>query len=518
MTSLHEPRRRLHVKKSIALVCTMIALLLGCFSTVSVLAQDGDAVSPPETVDTQSSTESDAAPVSENPTSDDSDEGELTAEDVDDSEHSDDATDADKNEQEVEATKTDAGDDEGFIASLTVVKNLKTSEWTPMLGRFHPLILHFPIGVLMILFVLEVFYIFRAFQNIEPAHWLLLIVGTFAAITASAFGWFLSWEGGYDETTLNRHLWSGTIMSILCVLAIVVRAFYSYTLKHRIRHAYRGILVAIMVALTITGHYGGNLTHGEEYLFENMHPSIPIPEFIHSSNKTPVDSGSTYADVIQPILKAQCYECHSESKQKGEYQLQTRELMLTPGESGKEAVIPGNAIGSELVRLIALPGEHNDLMPPSGKGALNSDEILAIMQWIDRGADFGDGANVIELEKPDMAPAEIDTAELEEGGKVDFVKHIWPIIEASCLECHDAEEQEGELRLDTKAFILAGGEFGPVLEPGSPEDSTFYELIALDEDDPDFMPAKNEPLPDEQIDLIKRWIEEGCDFGEWTGE
>jgi len=140
------------------------------------------------------------------------------------------------------------------------------------------------------------------------------------------------------------------------------------------------------------------------------------------------------------------------------------------------------------------------------------------MQWIERGADYGDGTNLIELEKPKSTPAEIDTSDLDGGGRVNFERHIWPIIAASCVECHNDEEQEGDLRLDTKAYILEGGEFGPVFEPGSPEDSTFYELIVLPEKDPDFMPTKNDPLPDAQIELIKRWIEEGCDFGEWTGE
>ena len=114
--------------------------------------------------------------------------------------------------------------------------------------------------------------------------------------------------------------------------------------------------------------------------------------------------------------------------------------------------------------------------------------------------------------------AEVDTSVLESGEPVNFVTHIWPIIEASCLKCHNEEEQDGDLRLDTMAFILEGGEFGEILEPGDPEGSVFYELITLPADDPDIMPPKADPLPDEQIALIKRWIEEGCDFGDWTGE
>lgn len=493
------------MKKSISLICTLAALVLGSWISTPAIAQEAAPETVPETTEAPSATESpvEAAPTEEAPT--ESPEGEESS----------DASDAVETEDGAEEAPVDAEDNAPAVAG-----SFNYEEWTPMLGRFHPLVLHFPIGVLFALFLLELAYIFRKFQNIEPAHWFLLIIGTLGAITAAAFGWFLSWEGGYDEVTIFRHKWTGVGVAGLCVLAIFVRAFYSYTMKHRIRHAYRGILILIVALLCITGHYGGNLTHGEDYLFENVPDSVPIPEFIYSKNEAPLESGSTYADVIHPILKAQCYECHSESKSKGDYQLTTRELMLTPGESGENPVVPGDAFASPLVRLIALPEEHDDLMPPSGKGTLTGDEILAIMQWIDRGADFGDGAHVIEIEveKPEMTPAVIDTSDLDADGAVDFVKHIWPIIEASCLECHNAEKQKGELRLDTKAFILTGGEFGSVIEPGLPDDSTFYELVTLDEDDPDFMPAKNEPLPDEQIELIKRWIEEGADFGEWTGE
>ena len=120
-----------------------------------------------------------------------------------------------------------------------------------MLGRFHPLVLHFPIGILMALFILEILYIFRRFQNIEPAHWVLLILGTLGAISTATLGWFLSWEGGYDESTLYWHKVTGIAVAVLCVLAVFMRAFYSYTMKHRIRHAYRGILILIVVLLSI---------------------------------------------------------------------------------------------------------------------------------------------------------------------------------------------------------------------------------------------------------------------------
>lgn len=391
-------------------------------------------------------------------------------------------------------------------------------EWAAMLGRFHPVVLHFPIGLLMGVFLLEFATVFRRFHNLEPAHWLLLTLATLSSIVASVFGVFLSWEGGYEESAVFWHQWTGIGVAVLAVVSFILRIIFTRTWKDGVRTAYRIVLLANIVLISIAGHYGGNLTHGTEYLFENMPEWMPMATVNRIGDTSRGVAGSQYAEVIEPIFEAQCYECHGETKIKGEYQMTTRELLLTPGESGEVSVVPGYSAESELVRLIALPEEHEAVMPPKGKGTLTGDEIVAIMQWIERGADYGDGANVIELETPKSTPAVIDTSDLDAGGKVSFERHIWPIIVASCVECHNDEEQEGDLRLDTKDYILEGGEFGPVFEPGSPEDSTFYELIVLPQKDPDFMPTKNDPLPDAQIELIKRWIEEGCDFGDWTGE
>ncbi|MFP6581142.1 MAG: c-type cytochrome domain-containing protein [Candidatus Hydrogenedentota bacterium] len=391
-------------------------------------------------------------------------------------------------------------------------------DWAAMLGRFHPIVLHFPIGLLVAVFLLELAGIFRRFHNIEAAHWLLLLLGTGAAIVAATFGVFLSWEGGYDETTVFWHQWTGIGVAVLAVVAVALRVSVDRSLNHSTQNAYRFVLFANVILVSVAGHFGGNLTHGSAYLFENMPPWMPVSMLHQSGDGSAGVAGSAFAEIIEPIFEAKCYECHGEEKMKGDYKMTTRELLLTPGESGKAPLVPGNAMASELVRVIALPGEHEAVMPPEGKGALSGDDVIAIMQWIDRGADFGDGENTLVLAKEKSTPANVDTSVLDTDEKIDFETHIWPIIQASCLECHDEEEQDGDLRLDTKEYILEGGEFGDVLEPGSPDDSTFYELIMLPEDDTDFMPAKNDPLPDAQLELIKRWIEEGCDFGEWTGE
>lgn len=95
-------------------------------------------------------------------------------------------------------------------------------------------------------------------------------------------------------------------------------------------------------------------------------------------------------------------------------------------------------------------------------------------------------------------------------GKVDFAKEIHPILEQQCVKCHGAEKQKGKLRLDSREAALKGGKGGPSLVPGDSAKSEFLRRVMLPKSDDDFMPAEGEPLPKPQIELLKKWIDEGA--------
>ena len=103
-------------------------------------------------------------------------------------------------------------------------------------------------------------------------------------------------------------------------------------------------------------------------------------------------------------------------------------------------------------------------------------------------------------------------------GSVSFEKDVLPVLERSCGECHSAKENFSNLRLDTAAAILKGGDLGKVLEPGNPDESSLYVRVSLPQDDLDFMPVEGEPLNEDEVETLRQWIEQGADFGGWTGE
>jgi hypothetical protein len=94
--------------------------------------------------------------------------------------------------------------------------------------------------------------------------------------------------------------------------------------------------------------------------------------------------------------------------------------------------------------------------------------------------------------------------------KVDFAKSIQPIFEKRCLECHNDKKVKGELKLNTKENALKGGESGKTIVSGKADESELLRRISLPDGHDDIMPPKGDPLTKEQIDLIKRWINEGA--------
>ena len=104
--------------------------------------------------------------------------------------------------------------------------------------------------------------------------------------------------------------------------------------------------------------------------------------------------------------------------------------------------------------------------------------------------------------------------------KVSFNRDIRPILSDICFTCHgpDEKQRKGGLRLDIKEAAMKGGESGPAIVPGKPEQSEVYKRLVTHDAD-DFMPPKktNKVLTPEQIDSFRRWIAEGAEYqGHWA--
>ena len=101
-----------------------------------------------------------------------------------------------------------------------------------------------------------------------------------------------------------------------------------------------------------------------------------------------------------------------------------------------------------------------------------------------------------------------------EAERVDFAAQVAPLLSERCLTCHNPSQPEGGLDLSTVKSATKGGDSGPAVVPGRPEESALLDRITPAADGTADMPKKGPPLAAAQVDLIRRWIAEGAAWPE----
>ena len=134
------------------------------------------------------------------------------------------------------------------------------------LGRLHPLIVHFPIGLLIVALILELFTLNKKNQELRGGINLLLIIGALGAIISVAFGLLLKTQDEYSGSPLTIHQWSGIATAILAAATVRLHVLVIRQNKSNLLKSYRAILIFTVLSVTIAGHYGAALTHGSDFL------------------------------------------------------------------------------------------------------------------------------------------------------------------------------------------------------------------------------------------------------------
>ncbi|WP_312483101.1 c-type cytochrome domain-containing protein, partial [Sphingobacterium multivorum] len=253
-------------------------------------------------------------------------------------------------------------------------------------GRFHPLLVHLPIGILLLAFVMAIIAQFKGGAMYLPAIKLSLFLGTIAAIVAALSGYLLSRNGGYEEDVLSYHKWLGIVVALSSLLL-----WFLY--RKESSAAFRfWLFFLVVIMIGVTGHYGGTLTHGKGYFVEAM-PVALKKLFKTEEDKEEVlivqnaQEADAYNGIIQPILKQRCQSCHGKKKQEGGLALDTKENLLKGGENGT-VLHASDSKKSELYARLVLPEGHKKRMPPKGRTPITPDQIRLIAWWIDQGANF----------------------------------------------------------------------------------------------------------------------------------
>jgi len=304
------------------------------------------------------------------------------------------------------------------------LRPLSEVSWTEALSRLHPMVLHLPIAILIVLFLVE---LPRLFRRKPVAHdstrSVLVVVLMLTAPITAASGYFLSAAGSYGPP-VDWHQRLGIATAVVSVLAGLA---YWKKSEH-----YPLLIVLGSALVAVTAHLGATLTHGANFLIE---PWLPAKEIQHRAPLQPSDSSGTDAtgeepdtlpqpqdrdsadtadtgtgtnpsansnteptqavappalatpeftfnrDVL-PIFEDYCFKCHSERKQKGELRLDTYDFLLAGSEYGW-IFIPGNSFESRMVEMLRLDLMEDEHMPPENKPQPEEEDIAAIEAWID---------------------------------------------------------------------------------------------------------------------------------------
>lgn len=249
------------------------------------------------------------------------------------------------------------------------------------LGRFHILLLHLPIGILVAALLLELERWLRRSTWSREAAGQLLVLGAGLMVVTALLGVVLARNGDYEGRTVDLHQWYGFgAAAVIGVAALLRRRTQTRAWP------YPAAFATGLVLMVITGHYGGELTHGEGYATKYL--ADWKAAFLNRAPPAGVASADNgdFATTVQPILDQHCANCHGPTKSKGGYRVDDRAVAFKGGEGGKAAIVPGDAHASELVRRILLPRSNEDAMPPPEKPALKPDQVLALVDWINTGA------------------------------------------------------------------------------------------------------------------------------------
>jgi uncharacterized membrane protein len=256
------------------------------------------------------------------------------------------------------------------------------------LGRFHPLFVHFPIGLLAVAFIFEVLALRESFQKLRYAVHFVLVIGAASAIASAITGYLLSLEGGYPDELLQFHQNLGIATAAFATVMCFARKMIYRSHPEKQARVNTMLLFVLVILLSMAGHAGGSLTHGEAYLTEALSMKPPGAEGKVMLNvREDMDSSVLYADVIKPVLDAKCYSCHSAAKQKGQLRLDGIDFIKQGGKHGEvlRSDIPDS---SSLYHRLVIPVDDEKHMPPREKTQLTSAEVDLIHLWIEEGYSF----------------------------------------------------------------------------------------------------------------------------------
>jgi uncharacterized membrane protein len=333
------------------------------------------------------------------------------------------------------------------------------SQWGRFIGRFHPVVLHLPIGMLALVLLMEFGKLFRrnkGSSTLVPAFFTAV-----SAVVAVITGFLFYQSGGYEGDLVEDHLWWGIGFACAMIGAFIVKSWVDLA-GGKGNFLYVLMLLVSGGVMGVASHDGGSITHGSNHLTEEMPnelrphynkiPGVEKLELLDEEKSDESDKGEgggpssslepavpvgdqvIFTHLVQPIFDQKCVSCHGAEKQKGKLRMDSYEALLAGGKEG-EGFEPGNAEDSNIIYRIHLPEDDDEHMPPEGKKQIEPHELAILEWWVDSGA------------SPD---AKVSEVEMPEAVKLALGKVVTPEVREAEEEANAAEA--GQMEDDRKAL------------------------------------------------------------------
>jgi uncharacterized membrane protein len=273
-----------------------------------------------------------------------------------------------------------------LLALLAPPDGNERTEWLQFLGHFHPIAVHLPIAILIVVPLVELAGRTRFFPQLLSSVDFLLGVATCGAIGAILLGWCLARSGSYSGSLVTQHMWGGLLVAVAVWLCWLLRGRSA----SQVNRGYLAALIFTVALVSFTGYRGGQLSQGENHLTEHMperlRTLLGIRAFASVSATSSNGGPATfYGARIQPIFSQHCVGCHGQAKHKANLRLDTYDAVMHGSKHGP-VIKAGNPTGSEVFRRINLAPTDDDVMPAEHKPPLSPNEIKRIELWISGGA------------------------------------------------------------------------------------------------------------------------------------
>ena len=358
-------------------------------------------------------------------------------------------------------------------------------------GRFHPLVVHLPIGFLLLAAILE----FWPGDRVRPAIRVSWVLGALGAIVAAVCGWLLSAESGGGDT-LFWHKWLGISVAVLAVLGVFI--------TNKGGKIAKGFGVLVVGLLSFAGHQGGNLTHGEDYLFTHAPEVVqkiaghePAAKTTTDWSGTNTDSVNLYYTFLQPAINESCARCHNAGKQNGGLRMDGAHHLFLGGDGGS-IIAAGDPLGSEWVRRVTLPHSNVKAMPPQGEG-WDYTTVELLKYWI------AEGADTLAVLDPKKTPDAVKALLQRDYGLDLRPKQFVEKVKAPVL----GEEKIAELRKlnwSVDAFTPRSGALEVKVQPGKSIDAAaLTKLAEIAPEQVVYLSLDNAELSDAELSAVAKF-------------